>query len=494
MSYFGQMGPLADAVVKVFITMTYSISTLTKKQIVLGGAAGAISYAVLASFIHISPVIQGGAILSAFMIGHASRQTQLQPKQGKIKVDDHAAPADYKLVSIQGPYSSVTNVSFQKGTNRSVRNSALADVGDRSISVSQLVHAMDLLQDDVWIINTKTQQFRYMNCVARERLNWDTATYLEKGLAGIANPTAVRTVLDEIDALHLGTSSDEPADITLDNRTLQVRVSRLSDDKDSHDYIVILRDITVYVDHERNNAQFVSTVSHELRSPLTSIKGAMGLLLANPTDHLSDKAHSLVEIAHRNAERLVLIANDILDLEKIAAGNMTFTREMTDLTSVVREAVQTSTTLAQSADVNLVLDIDDAPLWIATDMHRILQVLNNLLTNAIKFSPPHANVDIAMQTNDETVTITVTDHGQGIDKEDHHKIFERFADFKNSNRAVNGGTGLGLSICKLIIDNLNGTIGFKSETGAGTSFYFVLPRKEIDSAAPKDSLSPRLVS
>ena len=346
---------------------------------------------------------------------------------------------------------------------------------------SQLAKAMNLLHDDVWIVDGETHRFRYMNLAARNRFGWSEEDCRTKTLADIGDAKAANDLLGTCAEFFSSDKLVHTCELEMDGKNFQVTASRLTEFENDRSVIAVLRNITEFVARGRNNAQFVSTVSHELRSPLTSIKGAMSLLLASSEGNLSPKAKSLVEIAHRNAERLVLITNDILDLEKIAAGNMTFDSKLVNMSGIIREAVSASGSLIKNEEMSIKVTGAEQPLWVCTDPHRILQVLNNLLTNAIKFSPPHSEILVNLCATEEELKVTVTDSGRGISLQDHPKIFQRFADFENSDRANKGGTGLGLSICKLIIDGLGGTIDFDSNVGSGSSFYFTLLRQSIES-------------
>jgi signal transduction histidine kinase len=240
----------------------------------------------------------------------------------------------------------------------------------------------------------------------------------------------------------------------------------------------MLNDISARQIEERKKSEFISTVSHELRSPLTSIKGSMGLLLSKAAGDIPDKALSLLEIAHRNADRLVLIINDILDLEKIAAGRMEFEIKDVDLSELVEETRRANAMLHQRFDLEIKVNGTDKPRVVRTDPNRIIQVLTNFLSNASKFSAANSKIEIMVEDLEDDIRISVRDEGAGIPKKDQHKIFERFADLGNSDRVGKGGTGLGLSICKAIIEGLGGSIGFNSKEGVGTTFFFALPKHE----------------
>lgn len=237
----------------------------------------------------------------------------------------------------------------------------------------------------------------------------------------------------------------------------------------------IVRDITERKKIENMKSEFISTVSHELRTPLTSIRGALGLVLGRSADQLSDKARNMLEMANRNSERLTLLINDILDLEKIESGRLEFHFATVDLVSLTRRALEDNEGYAQNHQVTLQLDttLDSALVW--GDEHRLLQVFANLISNAVKYSPKGGQVEISISAQEGGYRVAVRDHGKGIPEEFRTRIFQRFAQADSSDTREKGGTGLGLSIAKAIVEFHKGSIGYESESDKGTVFHFDLP-------------------
>lgn len=237
----------------------------------------------------------------------------------------------------------------------------------------------------------------------------------------------------------------------------------------------IVRDITERKKIERMKSEFVSTVSHELRTPLTSIRGALGLVLGQSAGQIPEKALSMLEMADRNSERLTLLINDILDLEKIESGRLEFEFGPLDLAAVASAALDANEGYARRHNVTLKLGegVDRAIIW--GDEHRMLQVFANLISNAIKYSPEGGEVAVSTIREGEYYQATVRDHGRGIPDEFRTHIFERFAQADSSDTREKGGTGLGLSICKAIVERHQGKIDYETELGEGTQFYFKIP-------------------
>ena len=237
----------------------------------------------------------------------------------------------------------------------------------------------------------------------------------------------------------------------------------------------VARDITERKHAEKLKSEFVSTVSHELRTPLTSIKGSLGLVRSGVAGDLPDKMTSMLDIAYNNSERLVLLINDILDIEKIEAGKMDFRRESVDLSTLIHQAVTENVGYAEAHNVTFRITDDLPNARISGDGSRLMQVLNNLLSNAAKFSQADSNVDISLRHADAGYRISVTDRGTGIADDYREQVFEKFSQADSSDSRQIGGTGLGLSICKAIIEHHGGKIGFVSVVEQGSTFFFELP-------------------
>lgn len=229
---------------------------------------------------------------------------------------------------------------------------------------------------------------------------------------------------------------------------------------------------------ERLKDEFVSTVSHELRTPLTSIAGSLGLLMGRLSGEFSAPAARLLKIAHSNSERLVRLVNDILDIEKLESGRVTFDLKKVDVRPLVQLAVDAIKAFAENLGVNVrVESAGDAIVYVRADSDRLVQVLTNLLSNAVKFTEPQSEVVVTIEKQEgaDAVRLSVRDHGSGIPADFRSSIFERFAQADATNARRKGGTGLGLSIVKQIVDRLGGEVGFLDAAGGGTIFYVELP-------------------
>jgi len=245
----------------------------------------------------------------------------------------------------------------------------------------------------------------------------------------------------------------------------------------------LLTDITELKRLDRMKSEFVSTVSHELRTPLTSIRGSLGILAGGVAGPLSDKVRSFIDIAKDNCERLIRLINDILDMEKIESGKMAFQLQVLDLMELIEQTVRANAGFASQHSVQLQIVSPRPGTKVHADGDRLAQVLTNLISNACKFSPAQSSVDIAVSGHGGRIRVDVIDHGPGISETFRKRIFQKFSQEDSSDMRQKGGTGLGLSISRAIIEGLGGEIGFDTEAGKGSTFYFYLPQWR-EAAAP----------
>lgn len=224
---------------------------------------------------------------------------------------------------------------------------------------------------------------------------------------------------------------------------------------------------------ERLKDEFVSVVSHELRTPLTSIRGALGLVAGGATGPLPDKAKHMVEIASQNADRLVRLVNDILDVERMESGKVQMEMRSCSVSELFRRSVEEMQPMADEAGARLRVEPADA--HVIADPDRIVQAITNLLNNAIKFSSPGSEVVLAAVSDAGEVRVQISDTGRGIPARHLSKIFDRFQQVDPSDSRDKGGTGLGLAISKSIVDHHGGRIWADTQEDVGSTFYFTLP-------------------
>ena len=239
--------------------------------------------------------------------------------------------------------------------------------------------------------------------------------------------------------------------------------------------VVAFQDITSLYEVDRLKSEFVSIVSHELRTPLTSIKGALQLLidegLASDPDHTM-----LLNVALSNTERLVRIINDILDISKIEAGKLELNARPHAVADVVKQSLQNVEPIALGALVGLKADIEAGVPLVQVDPDRFIQVLVNLLSNALKVAPPRSEVTLAARrAADGFVAFSVTDRGRGIEPEKIGLLFQKFQQLDGANTRKARGTGLGLAIVKALVEMQGGQVSVESTVGHGSTFTVTVP-------------------
>ncbi|MDH5370270.1 MAG: ATP-binding protein [Gammaproteobacteria bacterium] len=247
----------------------------------------------------------------------------------------------------------------------------------------------------------------------------------------------------------------------------------------TEEVLAIIRDVTSERNVERLKNEFLSTVSHELRTPLTAIVGYIGLLSAGVIPGIPKQANEMIENTNRNAERLSILIDDLLDLQKISSGQIQYNMKIIQLDKFIKQSIELNQGYASKYNVKLTCDklIDTTNIRI--DESRMHQVMANLISNAIKFSPTGEEVLVQLQHDSTQVIISVTDKGPGIPEEFCKHVFDKFTQSDSSNTRESSGTGLGLSITKIIVEAHGGYINFETEQGIGTTFNIYLPIKHI---------------
>jgi PAS domain S-box-containing protein len=241
-------------------------------------------------------------------------------------------------------------------------------------------------------------------------------------------------------------------------------------------YCGMVRDISARKQMDIMKDEFISTVNHELRTPLTSIYGALGLLKIKAAGRLDAKSNQLLELAHNSCQRLTVLVNDILDLEKIAAGKVEYRFEIIDICELVSSIVTQNASLAESRSITLETHFEIGDVAVRLDTGRFHQALINLLSNALRYSPQNDVVTISVaKRGSGQVRISVADNGPGIPESFQDKVFDRFAQADSSLTRQEGSSGLGLNITQTLIQAFGGEVSFETEEGRGTVFHFDLP-------------------
>ncbi len=263
---------------------------------------------------------------------------------------------------------------------------------------------------------------------------------------------------------------------TKDGRLLDVLITAdLIKTAEGERVLLIGQNVTRLKDISRMKSEFISIVSHELRTPLTSIVGALKLAHSDSLADVPEQRDKLLSIALKNSTRLTELVNDLLDLDKLQSGAMTFNREKIDLAAIVMEATDQSVTFAAEHGVSFVTREIAAPTLVDGDAQRLNQVIVNMLSNAANFSPRGTEVAVSVSASGGYGRVEIADHGPGIPDSFRAQLFDRFTQVDSSNTRKVQGSGLGLHICKSIVDAHGGRIDFRSNEGGGTIFFFEIP-------------------
>lgn len=240
-------------------------------------------------------------------------------------------------------------------------------------------------------------------------------------------------------------------------------------------FVGIVRDITERRKVERMKNEFVSVVSHELRTPLTSIRGALGLVAGGAAGPVPASLEKLLRVALDNSLRLTRLIDDLLDVQRIEAGALRIALAPAPVAGLLEEAVALNQAFAHRLHLEIALAAAPPHAEVAVDAGRFQQVMSNLLSNACKFSPPGARVDVHAEVANGRVRIEVRDRGPGISEAFRDRIFQKFSQADASSSRSGAGTGLGLAITKGLVEGMHGEVGYLPRPEGGTTFFVELP-------------------
>jgi PAS domain S-box-containing protein len=369
-------------------------------------------------------------------------------------------------------------------SDRTVRVTALRDISERKRTEAALQQSeqrykqlVENASDIIYRVNLRGE-LTYVNPVAVRMMGYSEDELLGMQYTRLLRPDQ-REEAQEFYATQvveqLATTYWEFAAITREGRELWLgqHVQLVMEGGRVAGLQAMARDITGQREVERIKDEFISVVSHELRTPLTSIRGSLGLLASGRMGELPERGQRLLDIAAQNTDRLVRLINDILDLERLQSGRVALEKQDCDAADLMAQAVEVVRAAAEGAGVTLSCQPRSALLH--ADPDRIVQVLVNLLGNAIKFSPAGAIVRIEGERRNGEFRFQVRDRGRGIPVDKLESIFGRFQQVDSSDSRQKGGTGLGLAICRSIVEQHDGRIWAESMPADGSTFVFTLP-------------------
>ena len=236
-------------------------------------------------------------------------------------------------------------------------------------------------------------------------------------------------------------------------------------------FLFLFRDATPEGEVDEMKNEFVSMASHEMRTPMTSIKGSLELLLGGYAGELPAEASELLGISLTAVDRLVRLINDLLDISKIESGKMELKLDRINIGECIEKSMRSLRALAEAHRVSIRSDRTEGLPLILGDRDRLEQVITNLLSNALKYTPHESEVTILACQRDNAVRVTVRDQGPGIPPDQLERVFDRFCQLEGAKK----GSGLGLTICRALIEQHGGKIWVESELGRGSRFQFELP-------------------
>jgi signal transduction histidine kinase len=252
---------------------------------------------------------------------------------------------------------------------------------------------------------------------------------------------------------------------------LQRRVSPLLDNRGVIlGHVLWFRDITLEADAGAAKDEFVSVVSHELRTPLTSVKASLGLLSRGAAGPIAEPMQELLDIGLRNLDRLIRMVDDLLDLAKIERGSAQFALGLVNAEAVTERALETVCAVAEARGITLIHRGDSSCIDVVADQDRLEQVLVNVLSNAVKFSPSGGIIELRWRLADAWAECVISDEGPGIPRDQLEPIFDKFRQIGSASTRQHGGAGLGLAISRQLVNAFGGKIWAESDYGCGSRF------------------------
>lgn len=344
---------------------------------------------------------------------------------------------------------------------------------------SGLSEILEELHDEVYVYDADTLSVIYANKTARLRCGWSEAAIHTKKIYDSSKMFDTEGFHQYVEPLRLGMSDAVTIETLHEKGLVEITTRFLSSLNGKPVFLSVLRDREHRRQVERARAQAFSEIVHDLRTPLTSIIGALKLMDSGAIGDIPPQAKSMLDLIQRNADNVLSIVGDILDLQKYSTGSPPEEEEFEplDLVDLVKEAIAAHLGYCAVHNVHLKLSASPEHAWIEGVPLRLHQMLANLLSNAIKNSPPHETVEIEMLGTGDDWQIRIANAGPGIPEHLRDRIFENYVQHSATKGSKVKGTGLGLAICKKIIKTHGGEIGFSCDTGEKTVFYVNLPKQ-----------------
>ena len=332
-------------------------------------------------------------------------------------------------------------------------------------------------------------RFLKANAALCDMLGYTAAQLQGKHQDSVTDPEDIELDLEDARQLLAGKIQSykvEKRIIREDGRVVHVLLAmalRRHGDGSPNYFVAQFQDITDRKEVERLKSDFVSVVSHELRTPVTSIRGAVGLLSTIAGEILPARGRQLLDIATKNCDRLVMLVNDILDIDKMAQGQMRFETKDEDVAALLQEAIEAHRGYSEKTGVSVVMEPVPTSLMVHVDAARLIQVMVNLLSNAARASPENGQIRVGASRVGGKIRVWVKDQGDGVAPEDAKSIFEGLERGGEPRAEGVKSMGLGLQISRQIVEKMAGRIGLDSMPGVGSTFWIELPAREHVPAA-----------
>lgn len=399
-----------------------------------------------------------------------------EPWNGPMRIlrpDDASAWVQCTYIPVQDPTGKFREVAFVA----SDLTEAWTNVAEEKFN-----NALELVEDQVIVLRPGTLEILYCNEAAAKKLVKDRVGGDWKGklVRDVITADDYKKLRERCEALIAGPQRRVTWEVAAkDGVYYEISLEYVQPEDGEPRFVAIYRDISERLAADKAKREFLATISHELRTPLTSVKGALGLALSGSIGEIPEKVKGMLTLANTNSERLIGLINDILDLEKAESGKMEFNMAEVDLAELVETSVKSNEPYADRHGVSLRVDIDktdEGTFMTIGDVGRLMQVMDNLISNACKFSDRGGEVVVKLTVHRDWNRVAVADRGAGIPEAAFDKIFDKFTQADSSDTRSKGGTGLGLAITRMIVKEHRGYIWFVSEEGVGTEFFVDLPR------------------
>ncbi|MBL4750023.1 MAG: PAS domain S-box protein [Amylibacter sp.] len=355
---------------------------------------------------------------------------------------------------------------------------------EKSAQIQQFKSTLDSMKDEVYMFWPDTLQIFYANEAAITSAGITQKELYKLTPIDMSTGYEQQFLLDQFERLLNGENAEFRYQSLHYNHggtaiPVETLIALIRPKGEKPRFVAITNDISAQLEVERTKTEFVSTVSHELRTPLTSIIGGLGLVRTGALGDISEKAKKVLDIAYQNSERLKKLINDILDIEKAEAGMLNIVVESLDISELIDDVIEANKGYGDEHSVTFVALDNNDPVYVHGDSERLIQVMSNLMSNAAKFSHKGGVIEISLTQSKNRVQVSVTDFGSGIPVAAQPSIFEKFTQADSSDQRQKGGTGLGLSIAKSLVQAMGGSIGFTSNVGKGTTFFFDLKASSV---------------